>query len=198
MAGEVFAPKRIITRGTIKKLVVPGAGGSLDGAVNPQNEQEALTGAFTRTLAADPPGGFLFECHCGWIRRVTYSETNFRCENGGVGNDCKCPILWTRKQKDSGEVDDNGKPIFVDDTVDETITVVDDVSGKKSKMRVPRPQFVGRLVGELRAEEFRRRAERGEPAVANPTNEVVMLNIESSKQQMERKLAEKRAKEGGK
>ncbi len=198
MANEVFSPKRIITRGMIRKLVVPGEGGSIDGAVNAQTDAEALTGSHTFTLAADPPGAFIFECHCGHMRRVTFMETNFRCERGGVGSDCTCPILWSRKLKDSGEVDDEGKPIMVDDTVDETVEVVDELSGKRRKVKVPRPQFIGRLVGELKAEEFARRKARGEAPVANPTNEIVNLQYETQKQQMEKRLAAKAAQEGKK
>lgn len=197
MSGEVFTPKRIIIRGKVTELLVPGEGGSLDSAVDAQTDQQALAGAFTRTIYADPPGAFIFVCHCGFKRRVTYSETNFRCERGGVGPACQCPILWCRKLKDSGEVDDYGQPIMVDDTVDELVEIVEEFSGKRKKVKVPRPQFIGRMVGELRAEEMRRRVARGEPAVANPTNEVNKLQYETSKQQFDRKKAEeaKRVKE---
>ena len=196
MSGETFLPKKIITRGKVTRLVIPGQAGSLDGAFDAPNDQQAMTGAFTQTLAADPPGAMIFVCHCGHMRRVTYSETNFRCEKGGVGNDCTCPILWKRKLKDSGEIDENtGAPILIDDTVDEMVEVVDELTGKKAKMKVARPQFEGRLVGELKAEELRRRAAKGETVYANPTNEVTMLNYQTSKQQMDKKMAAERAKQ---
>ena len=189
MAGEIFKPRRIITRGTIKELVRPG----LDGSADEQSEEQALTGSFTRTLAADPPGAFIFECHCGHKRRVTYEEKNFRCERGGIGA-MDCDILWTRKQKESEEIDENGKNIMVDDTVDETIEVVDDVSGKKRKMRVPRPVFVGRKVGELKAEEFARRKARGEPVYVVTSNEVVQTTVLTEKQQRQLREAQEKEK----
>lgn len=193
MSGEVFAPKKIILKGRIKKLVVPGQ----DGAVNAeQNDEEALTGAFTQTITVDPPGAFIFVCHCGHMRRVVYSETNFRCEKGGVGS-MDCDILWSRRLKKSDEFDDQGRPVMVDDTVEETIEVIDEYSGKKRRVKVPRPQFYGRKVGELRAEEFARRDAKGEPRYANPSDTIIMTNMETHKQQFDRKKAEeaKKAKE---
>lgn len=187
MANEVFHPKKIILQGRIKELVVPGADGAVDGE---QSEEQAMTGAFTRTTHVDPPGAFIFVCHCGHKRRVTYAETNFRCERGGIGS-MDCDILWSRKQKASGEVDENGRPIMEDDTVEETVTVTDQYSGKPRKVKVPRPQFYGRKVGELRAEEFRKRAARGEAIIASPTNEVVNLNYETEKQRMDKAKAAK-------
>ena len=191
---ETFKPRRIITRGEISRIVTMGKDGCIDAA---SLESSFQTGHFTQTLKADPPGGFLFECHCGHIRRVTYSETNFRCERGGVGKDCVCDILWRRLQKDSGEVDQDGRPIFKDDTTEETIEVVDDVTGTKMKMKVPRPQFVGYRVGVLRAQEFAARKARGEAEIANPTNEVIMTHYETSKQQMEKRVAAERQKQKG-
>lgn len=192
MSGEIFSPKKIILKGRIKELVVPGRDGAVDAD---QSDEQALTGSFTRTLHADAPGAFIFVCHCGWKRRVTYEETNFRCERGGVGSN-DCDILWQRKRKAvPGEFDAMGRPLFEDDVVDETIEVIDEYSGKKRKVKVPRPQFIGRKVGELRAEEFAARDARGEARFANPTNDKIMVNIESAKQQFDKKVAEKAAKE---
>lgn len=189
MSGEVFKPKRIILKGRIKEQVMPGT----DGAVNEQTEQEALTGSFTRTLYADPPGAFIFVCACGWKRRVIYSETNFRCERGGPGS-TECDILWMRKMRPTGEVNADGKEVMEDDTVLEEVELVEEFSGKRVKTKVPRPQFVGRKIGELRAEEFRARKARGEEPVANPSNVAITTKIESAKQQFESKKAS-RAKE---
>ena len=194
MAGEIYHPRKIILKGSIKELVTPGSDGAVDGN---QSDEMALTGSFTRTLNTDPPGAFIFVCHCGHKRRVTYEEANFRCERGGIGSN-ECDILWCRKRKKSeGEYDDMGRPLMEDETVMEQIEVIDEYSGKKRKVQVPRPQFIGRKVGEMRAEEFARRDARGEARYANPTNDKVMLNIETAKETMAKKLAEK-AKEGQK
>jgi hypothetical protein len=190
MAGEIFKPKRIILKGKIKELVVPG----IDGAVDEQSEEQAVTGAFSRTLYADPPGAYIFVCHCGHKRRVTHSETNFRCERGGVGSN-DCDIIWYRKQRPSGEVDAEGHEIMEDDTIEETLKIIDEYSGKPRTVKVPRPQFIGRKVGEMRAEEFRARAARGEANFANPTNTIVQTNIISSKQQFDARVAAEKAKE---
>jgi len=135
----------------------------------------------TRHLNADPPGAFIFVCACGHKRRVTHSETNFRCERGGVGPSCECDIIWYRKQRPTEEVDENGQTIYEDETVKEPIEVVDEFSGKKSKKMVDVPVFYGRKVGEVRAEEFKRRRDAGQPIFANPSDHVNLKQVGGEK-----------------
>jgi hypothetical protein len=181
-SGEEFKPKRIMLRGNIVETV--NIGQMIDGAVDIDMTPEmALTGMATRRLSADPPGAFIFVCHCGWKRRVTHTETNFRCERGGVGVDCKCDILWKRQQKKTDEVDENGMPVYADVTVPETVEAVDEYSGKTIKRKIDVPVFIGRKVGELRAEEFARRKEAGEPIYSNPSDHKDMRQYGNQKQE---------------
>ncbi len=176
MPGETFVPKKIMLRGDIVETVSLAnmIDGSVDITVTPEM---AMTGMATRRLSADPPGAFIFVCACGWKRRVVHAETNFRCERGGVGPDCKCDIIWFRKQKKTDEVNEQGLPIYEDETVIETIDRVNEFNGKTEKVKVPVPVFIGRKVGEVRAEEMKRRKAAGEVEVSHPSNHVNMVQI---------------------
>lgn len=183
MSGEVFAPKRILLRGNIVETV--NVGQMIDGAIDISMSPEmAMTGMATRRISADPPGAFIFVCHCGHKRRVTHSETNFRCERGGVGPNCECDILWKRKIKPTGEVGEDGLPLYEDETTMETIEVVDEFSGKKEKKKVAVPIFVGRKVGELRAEDLKARMAAGEKdPYAGPSDHVSLKQYGGAKQE---------------
>ena len=176
MGGETYVPRKILLRGDIVETV--NMASMIDGSVDINMSPEmVMTGMATRRLSADPPGAFIFVCHCGWKRRVVHTETNFRCERGGVGPECKCDIMWFRKQKKTDEVGIDGRPIYEDETTVETLEVVDDFSGKKEKRKVNVPVFIGRKVGEVRAEEMKRRHEAGEPEFYNPSNHVNMKQV---------------------
>lgn len=180
--GKRYKPKSVRTRGAIKELVSEAqmsASGKVDFM---RSESDAASGMYTRRLVADPPGGFLFQCVCGFTRRVTGDEMNFFCEASGWNDgkttcsDGKTQIEWRRKRRPvDGEVDEEGNQLFEDITSTETMEVPDPYTGKMRKVKVEVPEFEGRPLGEIRKEEFARRKAAGEPNSAQPTNTVVML-----------------------
>jgi hypothetical protein len=185
MPGETFTPKRILLRGDLVETV--NLATMIDGSVDINMSPEmVMTGMATRRLAADPPGAFIFVCHCGWKRRVVHTETNFRCERGGVGPECKCDIMWFRKQRKTEEVNSQGQPIYEDETTMETLEMVDEFSGKPSKRKVAVPVFIGRKVGEVRAEEMKRRAAAGEEQVAHPNDVVSLRQVGGAKPEVKK------------
>lgn len=180
--GKRYKPRSVRIKGAIKELVSEGqmaAAGKVDFE---RSESEAANGVYTRRLVADPPGGFLFTCTCGFTRRVTGDEMNFFCEASGWNDgkttcaDGKSQIVWSRKRKlVEGEVDENGNPVYEDVTEQETMEFPDPYTGKMRKTKVDVPTFEGRPLGEVRKEEFARRKAAGEEASAQPTNTVNML-----------------------
>lgn len=190
--GKTFKPKGIYTRGAFTETVGQnqmGASGRVD---YEQTENDAALGQFTRRLVADPPGGFIFVCACGWKRRVTGEETNFHCEATGWNDqgqtfclDGKTSILWSRLRKPlEGEFDEFGGQAYEDITTEETVEVPDEYTGKKRKIKIQVPVFEGRLLGDVKREEFARRKAAGEPVQVNPSN-VVMMNTYEKKNEGE-------------
>lgn len=195
--GKTFKPKGVQTRGSIKDLVNPsqlGGAGKIDYA---QSDSEATAGVFTRRLVADPPGGFLFHCQCGHIRRVTGEELNFFCEySGWTDGKTSCAdgkvIQWSRLRKPvEGEIDEEGNQLYEDVTTDETIEVPDEYTGKKRKVKIAVPVFEGRYLGDVKREEMRRRKAAGEELEANPSNMVIQTIV---KQQSDGETAGDRVK----
>jgi len=180
--GKRYKPKSVRIRGAIKELVPEGqmsAAGKVDFE---RSEGEATAGVYTRRLVADPPGGFLFQCVCGFTRRVTGDEMNFFCEASGWNDgkttcaDGKSQIEWRRKRQPvEGEVDEFGNQLYEDVTEQETMEFPDPYTGKMRKTKVDVPTFEGRPLGEVRKEEFARRKAAGEEQSAQPTNTVNML-----------------------
>lgn len=170
-----FKPRSVRTRGAIKELIGPGQMGGVGKVDYEQSDSEAAAGMFTRRLVADPPGGFIFECHCGHKRRVTGEETNFFCERGGwTDGKTECQIVWSRKRvKVEGEFDEEGRDVYEDVTEQETIEVPDEYTGKKRKVKIDVPVFEGRFVGDVKKAEFARRKAAGEEVQAQPTNTVI-------------------------
>lgn len=186
MAGEVYKPKRIMLRGNITETVNLNAlvDGSVDLSVSPEL---AITGMATRHLNADPPGAFIFICHCGHKRRVIHTETNFRCERGGVGDACECKIVWFRKQRKTDELSDEGLPVYEDETVQETVEAIDEYSGKTIKRKIDVPVFIGRPLGEVRAEGLKEKMARtGKDPFAGPNDVVNLKQVGGAKQESKR------------
>ncbi len=180
--GKRYKPKSIRIRGAIKEMVSESqlsASGKMDFE---RTETEAASGLYTRRLVADPPGGFLFQCVCGFTRRVTGDEMNFFCEASGWNDgkttcsDGKTQIEWKRLRRPvEGEVDEFGNQLYEDVTSQETMEFPDPYTGKMRKTKVDVPMFEGRPLGEVRKEEFSRRKAAGEEQSAQPTNTVNML-----------------------
>lgn len=174
MAGQVFKPKGVKTRGAIKEMVKGDQMGAVGKVDFEQSESDAAAGYWTRRLVADPPGGFIFICHCGFKRRVTGEETNFFCERGGWHEGkTDCPIEWKRLRTKTEEFDEQGGEIWEDVTETETIEVPDEFTGRKRKIKIDVPVFIGRLVGEVKNEEFKRRKAAGEMESAQPSNTII-------------------------
>lgn len=177
MAGEVFKPKRVLTRGAIKEMVGQSQMGETGKVDFEQTDQQAIEGVFTRRVSADPPGGFIFVCACGHKRRVTGEETNFTCERGGVSMNPECDIEWKRLRKKTGEVDENGDDVYEEVATQETVEVPDEFTGKKRKVKIDVPVFEGRRIGEVKRAEFARRKAAGEEVQAQPTNTIVTTQV---------------------
>lgn len=181
-AGKRYKPKAVRIKGAVKELVSENqmaAAGKVDFE---RSESEAAGGLYTRRLVADPPGGFLFTCVCGFTRRVTGDEMNFFCEASGWNDgkttcaDGKSQIQWSRLRKPvEGEVDEMGNQMYEDVTDQETMEFPDPYTGKMRKTKVNVPVFEGRPLGDLRREEFARRKAAGEEVSAQPTNTVNLL-----------------------
>jgi hypothetical protein len=180
MAGEVFKPKGVKTRGSFVEQVPSSQMGGAGKVDFEQDEANALNGSWTRRLVADPPGGFIFICHCGHKRRVVGEETNFFCERGGwTDGKTECDIEWRRMRKPTGEFDETGGEIHEDITEVQVIEVMDEFTGRKRKVKIDVPIFVGRRVGEVKREEFAKRKASGQVEVANPSNQVIQTVIKN-------------------
>jgi hypothetical protein len=94
--------------------------------------------------------------------------------------------MWFRKQRKTEEVNSQGQPIYEDETTMETLEMVDEFSGKPSKRKVAVPVFIGRKVGEVRAEEMKRRAAAGEEQVAHPNDVVSLRQVGGAKPEVKK------------
>lgn len=166
--GRKFKPGRIWTKGGFKGMRGLGEDGRVD------LHSTDLTGMSTYHVKVDPPGAILFECVCGYRRRVTSEEKHFRCEVEREYPNRKCNVLWHKDREKSGEFDDEtGDAIFVDAKVEQEEERVDEETGKLRKVKVKVPKIWGEYVGEAKRRSKLERDARGEVSYEQGPQEVV-------------------------